>query len=386
MKKVLAAVLSLALALSLAACGGQSGGQTVGGDVENAQTDGGETGNTQTDTAQIPNPFTDYDTLEDAAQAAGYTFAVPESIDGFDTVSYSVMNGGEMLQVIYRNDDNDLTARKAPGFGDISGVYDTYTVGMEVDKDNLPGVSFSGDEEKMYLAIWTDTEYSYSLFARNGMERDVLAALVEQIQVAEAASADMGEETIEGGWTANSGDLSMSANPDAMAAFEKATEGLTGYAYEPLALLGSQVVAGMNYRILCRGTAVVPDAVPTFEIVTIYADLDGGAVITDSVELPGLPEHDENLAGGWTFNTGDTGMEANEEISAALKKALEGLVGAEYEAVAYLASQVVAGENYLLFCRITPVVPDAVPGFGVVTLYAGLDGSAEILNVTDVDF
>ena len=351
MKKVLAAVLSLALALSLAACGGQSGGQTVGGDVENAQTDGGETGNTQTDAAQIPNPFTDYDTLEDAAQAAGYSFAVPESMDGFDTVSYSVMNGGELLQAIYRNDNDDLTARKGPGDGDISGDYNEYAVEAIADKVDVPSVTFRGSGDKWNLALWTDAAsgYAYSLMDRAGMDKDAFEAIVNLIQEGEAASADTSAEIIAGGWSANSGDLSMSANTDAMAAFEKATEGLTGYVYEPLALLGSQVVAGMNYRILCRGTAVVPDAIPTFEIVTIYADLDGGAEITDSVELPGLPEHGENLAGGWTFNTGDTGMEANEEISAALEKALEGLVGAEYEAVAYLASQVAAGENYLLY-------------------------------------
>ena len=380
MKKALAMVLSLALALSLAACGGQSKGQTDG------QEDGGEAENERTDEVQIPNPFTEYDTLEEAEQAAGYTFAAPESVDGFDTVLYNVMNGGELLEVIYRNDNDDLIARKAPGYGDISGDYSEYTVEMEVDKDNLPGVLFSGNDEKMYLAVWTDPArgYSYSLMVRNGMEQGAFAELVEQIQEAEAVSTDTVTETIVGGWTVNSGDYSMSANPDAMAAFEKAAEGLLGYDYEPLALLGSQIVAGTNYQILCRGTAVVPNAVPTFEIVTIYADLDGSAEITNSVELPGLPEHGENLPGGWTYNAGDTGIEVNEEIRAALEKALEGLVGAKYEAVAYLANQVVAGENYLLFCRITPVVPNAVPGYGVVKLFAGLDGSAEILDVTDV--
>ena len=378
MKKALAAVLSLALTLSLAACGGRSGEQTDSGKAENAQTD----------EVQIPNPFTEYDTPEDAAQAAGYPFATPESVDGFDTVLYSVMNDGELLEVIYRNDSDDLIARKGPGDGDISGDYNEYAEEAIADKTDMPSVTFRGNNGKWSLALWTDAAsgYAYSLMDRAGMDKNAFEAIVNAIQEGEAMSGAMYAEIIEGGWSANSGDYSMSANPDAMAAFEKATDGLLGYVYEPLALLGSQIVAGTNYRILCRGTAVVPDAVPTFEIVTIYANLDGGAEITDSAELPGLPEHGENLEGGWTYNAGDTAMEANEEIRAALEKALEGLVGADYEAVAYLASQIVAGENYLLFCRITPVVPDAVPHFGVVKLFAGLDGSAEILDVTDVDF
>ena len=192
---------------------------------------------------------------------------------------------------------------------------------------------------------------------------------------------------ILGGWTVNSGDLSLDSNPDAKAAFEKATEGLAGYVYEPLAVLGSQVVAGMNYRILCRGTVVVPDAIPTYEIVTVYADLNGNAEITQSAVLPGLPEipEGEDVTGAWSMNGGDPSLEGNPDVQAALDKALEGLVGANYEGVAYLASQVVAGQNYLIFCRTTPVVPDPIPSFTVVTVYADLDGNAEITDVTSLE-
>ena len=77
-------------------------------------------------------------------------------------------------------------------------------------------------------------------------------------------------------------------------------------------------------------------------------------------------------------------MEANPEAQAALEKALEGLVGASYEPVACLGKQVVAGTNYCLLCRITPVVPNAVPHFALVYVYQALDGSAELLQVQDL--
>ena len=44
-------------------------------------------------------------------------------------------------------------------------------------------------------------------------------------------------------------------------------------------LLATQVVAGRNYRLLCKATVVSPDAASTYAIVTVYADLEGGAEI-----------------------------------------------------------------------------------------------------------
>ena len=194
------------------------------------------------------------------------------------------------------------------------------------------------------------------------------------------------DEPVSGGWTANRGDLSLDANPDVKAAFEKATEGLTGYTYEPIAYLGSQAVAGMNYRILCRSAAVVPDAAPVYQIVTVYQNLEGNAEISGSVTLPGLPEEVEGLPGGWTVNAADFTPDGNPDVKAAFETATGNLLGVGYEPVAYLASQVVAGMNYKMFCRTTPVIPNAEPFFTVVTVYAHLDGGSELLDVTNVDF
>ncbi len=63
-------------------------------------------------------------------------------------------------------------------------------------------------------------------------------------------------------------------------AFNKATEGFAGSSLEPIAYVGSQVVSGMNYMILCRVTTATPEPVTTYRMVVIYADLDGNAEIT----------------------------------------------------------------------------------------------------------
>ena len=75
-------------------------------------------------------------------------------------------------------------------------------------------------------------------------------------------------------------------------AFSKAVEGLTGCVYEPIALLASQVVAGMNYCLLCRLTVVYPDAQPTYALVYVYQNIEGACElarvedITFSIQEP----------------------------------------------------------------------------------------------------
>lgn len=96
-----------------------------------------------------------------------------------------------------------------------------------------------------------------------------------------------------------------------------------------------------------------------------------------------LPAHAEgNLAGGWTVAE-ETTVPA--EAQEALTKALEGFVGSNIEPVALLGTQVVAGLNYCLLCRVTPVVPNAVPHYALVYVYASVNGSAELLEIQDIE-
>lgn len=86
------------------------------------------------------------------------------------------------------------------------------------------------------------------------------------------------EDVMVGGWT-------RAASPvitdEVRQVCDKAFEGWEGVTYEPIALLKTQVVAGMNYCVLCEATVVVPDAEPTYAVVYIYEDLEGNAEITD---------------------------------------------------------------------------------------------------------
>ena len=184
-----------------------------------------------------------------------------------------------------------------------------------------------------------------------------------------------------GGWKVVAGDTSLDKNADAKSAFEKATAELVGANYESVALLGTQIVAGTNYCILCRLTAVVPDAEPSFSLVYIYEDLEGNAEITDVKELIG-----EQTDGGFRANAGEVTLEKNEKAKSIYDSAMAELVGVDYEPIAYLGSQVVAGTNHLYLCRSTVVVPDAEPTLVLLTIYEDLDGNTEFLDTEEIVF
>lgn len=105
-------------------------------------------------------------------------------------------------------------------------------------------------------------------------------------------SSEIIGELADGGFTANEDDVSLEKNEDVKAAWNKVFESMGGVFYEAVAYLGSQVVAGTNYLVLCREKAVVPDAEPQFTLVTIYSDLDGNAEMLDSTAIT-LGENNE---------------------------------------------------------------------------------------------
>ena len=74
--------------------------------------------------------------------------------------------------------------------------------------------------------------------------------------------------------------------------WDKALDGFTGVGYEPITLLGTQVVAGTNYAFLAKSTVIVPGADTTLSVVTVYEDLEGNCEILsiEDFDLDGLLE------------------------------------------------------------------------------------------------
>lgn len=148
----------------------------------------------------------------------------------------------------------------------------------------------------------------------------------------------------------------------------------------PAALLGTQVVAGTNYAFLC-----LEDGNPAVAI--IFEGLDSKAELKSVKELDVTAYAGKDISadveiteGGFTVTDAVTTNKIEDNAQEALNKALEGYTGMNYEAVALLGTQVVAGTNYAILCKGTAVSPDAVPSLYIVTVYSALDGTAEITS------
>lgn len=213
--------------------------------------------------------------------------------------------------------------------------------------------------------------------------------LAEEKYVGDEPEFVPADEPLAGGW-AIAEDPAMT--DERRAIFDKAIEGIVGVEYKPIACLGTQVVAGTNYCFLAQSTAVTPDAMQKYVLVYVYADLGGGVQVMNFADMPVIPNEygtaepipmEETLDGGWAYAESP---EITDEIKASLEKALESLAGVDYEPIANLGTQIVAGTNRCLLCRITPVTPNPVPHYALVYVYEALDGASEITDVFDFDF
>ena len=120
-------------------------------------------------TATIGNPWSDWDTIEEAESATGFSFGLPEVIaDTYTAENFRTMNG-ELLEVVYRDGDSEIRVRKQKGEGqDISGDYNTYEF---CDEQNVNGgtvTSWHNSDNDAVKQIVSYGGYSWSLVASNG--------------------------------------------------------------------------------------------------------------------------------------------------------------------------------------------------------------------------
>ena len=107
-------------------------------------------------------------------------------------------------------------------------------------------------------------------------------AEITDIRSSDAQAPVAFDEPMDG---ADAASESPEVTEEAKEALTKATELLTGATYEPVALLSTQVVNGMNYTMLCKITTVTAEPKSDYAVVTVYANSDGTAEITETIEF-----------------------------------------------------------------------------------------------------
>lgn len=185
MKKIIALLMTCLMAVSLAACSysihdkekkEESGTENIqeAGTEAAAEAEPEETG------AQIPNPYVDYETLEEACEAAGVSLRLPDSIEGYERVDYQAIDG-QMVNVIYTAADGSmLLIRKAKGNEDISGDYNEYEHNSEQTINDID-VQVRGDGDTLSAAVWYDNGEAYSMTVDRPMEKDRGLELLQQL-------------------------------------------------------------------------------------------------------------------------------------------------------------------------------------------------------------
>jgi hypothetical protein len=129
---------------------------------------------------QIPNPYVDYETLEEACEAAGVSLLLPDSIEGYERVDYQAIDG-QMVNVIYTAADGSmLLIRKAKGSEDISGDYNEYEHNSEQTINDID-VQVRGNGDTLSAAVWYDNGEAYSMTVDRPMEKDRGLELLQQL-------------------------------------------------------------------------------------------------------------------------------------------------------------------------------------------------------------
>lgn len=200
-----------------------------------------------------------------------------------------------------------------------------------------------------------------------------------QINIVDVSNDEIDRAVIAGGWQTAEGKTITEAQKQI---FDKAMEKLVGVKYEPVAYLASQVVSGTNHCFLAKATVVRPGATPSYKLVYVYENLSKECKVFDieDITLPGARDGKAPL-GGFTFAENPA---ITPDIAAVMDKASANKLGATYEPIANIGSQVINGTNHVILCKITAVAPNSTGKFALVQVAETVDGNCKITEVTDL--
>lgn len=191
-----------------------------------------------------------------------------------------------------------------------------------------------------------------------------------------------------GAYNTNLVSFSLKDNPDAMNAFEAAFPNGYNYThYEPIALLGTQVVSGTNYLYLCKSTWTDYQENVSFVLLQIYQDLSGKSQVMGSAIL--FPTEESREEGeDYIDNIGSYLPENIPAIQNAFKEAVPDDENAYYIPLAYIGKHTQEGkpEEDVIFTAKDPRGTDAMISYELFYIAKDKDGKAKLVKTEDVVF
>ena len=163
-------------------------------------------------------------------------------------------------------------------------VHDDNTMDV-MDEDESTIGSWAFDGETMML-----TNEGENITLKWDAASQQLTGEYSGLNVTMSRSDNQSEEAdsamLAGGWTvAEDPTVTDKINNKFQLAMDSYQTGTITIAYTPVAVLGTQVVAGTNHAFLCQATVVAPDAVPSWKIVFLYQDLQGNVSVLNIADF-----------------------------------------------------------------------------------------------------
>ena len=191
-----------------------------------------------------------------------------------------------------------------------------------------------------------------------------------------------------GAYNTNLVSFSLKDNPDAMNAFEAAFPNGYNYThYEPIALLGTQVVSGTNYLYLCKSTWTDYQENVSFVLLQIYQDLSGKSQVVGSAIL--FPTEESREEGeDYIDNTGSYLPENIPAIQNAFNEAVKDNENVSYIPLAYIGKHSQEGkpEEDVIFTAKKSKGKDAKTNYELLYIGKDKDGKAKLVKTEDVQF
>ena len=191
-----------------------------------------------------------------------------------------------------------------------------------------------------------------------------------------------------GAYNTNLVSFSLKDNPDAMNAFEAAFPNGYNYThYEPIALLGTQVVSGTNYLYLCKSTWTDYQENVSFVLLQIYQDLSGKSEVMGSAIL--FPTEESREEGeDYIDNTGSYLPENIPAIQNAFKEAVKDNENVSYIPLAYIGKHTQEGkpEEDVIFTAKKSKGKDVKANYELLYIGSGKGGKAKLVKTENVQF
>lgn len=204
----------------------------------------------------------------------------------------------------------------------------------------------------------------------------------------EKGKAENNSDSLVGAYNTNLVSFSIKDNPDAMNAFEAAFPNGYNYThYEPIALLGTQVVSGTNYLYLCKSTWTDYQENVSFVLLQIYQDFSGKSEVMGSAIL--FPTEESREEGeDYIDNTGSYLPENIPAIQNAFNEAVKDNENVSYIPLAYIGKHTQEGkpEEDVIFTAKDPRGTDAKISYELFYIAKDKDGKAKLVKTEDVMF